>query len=177
MPTDTFFRLPEEKRARILEGAWSEFTAVPYAEASINRIVQMDPSSVALQRASAIASCKSGTGEVFSYVGPVMDQRCYMQDGNSLNIHVFSNVIDVPGFDYSRLLLNALSVPGRHLFAVVSHDRDFSGGTSRIRDAYALLSDATVSGECVEIAATDVLQYLCNGTMKAVCFAKLMEVL
>ena len=32
MPTDTFFRLPEEKRARILEGAWSEFTAVPYAE-------------------------------------------------------------------------------------------------------------------------------------------------
>ena len=40
MPTDTFFRLPEEKRARILESAWSEFTAVPYAEASINRIVQ-----------------------------------------------------------------------------------------------------------------------------------------
>ena len=40
MPTDTFFRLPEEKRTRILEGAWSEFTAVPYAEASINRIVQ-----------------------------------------------------------------------------------------------------------------------------------------
>ena len=40
MPTDTFFRLPEEKRARILEGAWSEFTAVPYAEASINRIVR-----------------------------------------------------------------------------------------------------------------------------------------
>ena len=37
MPTDTFFRLPEEKRTRILEGAWSEFTAVPYAEASINR--------------------------------------------------------------------------------------------------------------------------------------------
>ena len=33
MPTDTFFRLPEEKRTRILEGAWSEFTAVPYAEA------------------------------------------------------------------------------------------------------------------------------------------------
>ena len=40
MPTDTFFRLPEEKRARIMDSAWSEFTAVPYAEASINRIVQ-----------------------------------------------------------------------------------------------------------------------------------------
>ena len=40
MPTDTFFRLPEEKRGRILAGAWEEFTAVPYAEASINRIVR-----------------------------------------------------------------------------------------------------------------------------------------
>ena len=40
MPTETFFRLPEEKRTRILESAWCEFTAVPYAEASINRIVR-----------------------------------------------------------------------------------------------------------------------------------------
>lgn len=40
MPTDTFFRLPEEKRGRILASAWEEFTAVPYAEASINRIVR-----------------------------------------------------------------------------------------------------------------------------------------
>jgi len=40
MPTDTFFRLPEEKRERILTSAWEEFTAVPYAEASINRIVR-----------------------------------------------------------------------------------------------------------------------------------------
>lgn len=40
MPTDTFFRLPEEKRARILESAWAEFTRVPYSEVSINRIIQ-----------------------------------------------------------------------------------------------------------------------------------------
>lgn len=39
MPTETFFRLPEEKRARILECAWEEFTRVPYTEASINRII------------------------------------------------------------------------------------------------------------------------------------------
>ena len=30
MPTDTFFRLPEAKRARILESAWEEFTTVAY---------------------------------------------------------------------------------------------------------------------------------------------------
>ena len=40
MPTDTFFRLPEEKRERIMESAWAEITRVPYSDVSINRIVQ-----------------------------------------------------------------------------------------------------------------------------------------
>ncbi len=40
MPTDTFFRLPEAKRARILESAWEEFTTVAYVDVSINRIIQ-----------------------------------------------------------------------------------------------------------------------------------------
>lgn len=39
MPSETFFRLPEEKRQRILDAAWEEFTRVPYADASINRII------------------------------------------------------------------------------------------------------------------------------------------
>lgn len=39
MPTATFYRLPEEKRTRLLEAAWEEFTRVPFAEASINRII------------------------------------------------------------------------------------------------------------------------------------------
>ncbi len=40
MPTKTFFRLPEEKRTRLTEAAWKEFTAVRLADASINRIVR-----------------------------------------------------------------------------------------------------------------------------------------
>ncbi len=39
MCTDTFLRLPEEKRNRFLEAAWAEFTSVPFEEASINQIV------------------------------------------------------------------------------------------------------------------------------------------
>lgn len=39
MPTGTFFRLPEEKRQRLTEAAWDEFTRVPFSEASINRII------------------------------------------------------------------------------------------------------------------------------------------
>lgn len=40
MPTQTFFHLPEEKREKLLCAARAEFSRVPYAEASINKIVQ-----------------------------------------------------------------------------------------------------------------------------------------
>ena len=40
MPSDTFFRLPDAKRQRLLDAAWDEFTRVRCADASINRIIQ-----------------------------------------------------------------------------------------------------------------------------------------
>ena len=40
MPTSTFFRLPEEKRKRLMDAAWEEFTTNSYTDASINRIIQ-----------------------------------------------------------------------------------------------------------------------------------------
>lgn len=40
MCTETFLRLPEEKRNRFLDAAWEEFTSVPFEEASINKIVR-----------------------------------------------------------------------------------------------------------------------------------------
>lgn len=40
MPTQTFFRLPEEKQETLLRAARAEFSRVSYAEASINKIVQ-----------------------------------------------------------------------------------------------------------------------------------------
>lgn len=39
MCTETFLRLPEEKRNRFLDAAWEEFTRVPFADVSINKIV------------------------------------------------------------------------------------------------------------------------------------------
>ncbi|MBQ2739471.1 MAG: helix-turn-helix transcriptional regulator, partial [Oscillibacter sp.] len=40
MCSETFLRLPEEKRRRILDAAWEEFTRVSFSDASINQIVQ-----------------------------------------------------------------------------------------------------------------------------------------
>ena len=40
MCTETFLRLPEEKRNRFLEAAWEEFTTVPFSRVSINQIIR-----------------------------------------------------------------------------------------------------------------------------------------
>lgn len=39
MPTSTYFRLPEEKRERLLAACWSELTRVRFADVSVNRII------------------------------------------------------------------------------------------------------------------------------------------
>lgn len=40
MPSATFFRLPEEKRQRLLSAARAEFSQVSYPDVSINRVIQ-----------------------------------------------------------------------------------------------------------------------------------------
>jgi len=40
LPTTTFFNLPAEKRDKLLHAARQEFSRVPYADASINRIIR-----------------------------------------------------------------------------------------------------------------------------------------
>lgn len=39
MPTSTFFRLPEEKRSRLIEAGWTELTQVRFTDVSISRII------------------------------------------------------------------------------------------------------------------------------------------
>ena len=40
MCTETFLRLPEEKRRRFLDAAWEEFTSARFVDVSINQIVR-----------------------------------------------------------------------------------------------------------------------------------------
>ncbi len=40
MCTETFLRLPEEKRRRFLDAAWEEFTSARFTDVSINQIVR-----------------------------------------------------------------------------------------------------------------------------------------
>ena len=63
MPTDTFFRLPEEKRQRLTRAVCRELSRVPFSEYSINRVVQ----DANIPRGSYYQYFES-RDDVFSYV-------------------------------------------------------------------------------------------------------------
>ena len=82
MCKETFLRLPEEKRTRILNAAWDEFTTVPYANASINRII----------RAAGIPR-----GSFYQY----------FEDKDDLFRHLMTQISDQLSERYKRLLQEA----------------------------------------------------------------------
>ena len=96
MCNETFLRLPEEKRTRILNAAWDEFTTVSFANASINRII----------RAAGIPR-----GSFYQY----------FEDKNDLFRHLMTQITDQLNEHYKRLLQEA----DGNLFrsALMSYDR------------------------------------------------------
>lgn len=101
--------------------------------AALKKIVLVEPSAGALVRAEAIYRIIAPAAEIvcvcktFDEMQP--DDFGAVADLDTL--HLFSNVIDVPGYDQFRLFSHALS-EGSHRVVAVSHDRDFDGGTQRL---------------------------------------------
>ena len=67
MCTETFLRLPEEKRTRFLDAAWEEFTQTGFADASINQIVRR----AGVPRGS-FYQYFSGKDDLFDYLGNII---------------------------------------------------------------------------------------------------------
>ncbi|MBE6963942.1 MAG: TetR/AcrR family transcriptional regulator [Ruminococcaceae bacterium] len=67
MCTETFLRLPEEKRERFLDAAWEEFTQTGFADASINQIVRR----AGVPRGS-FYQYFSDKDDLFSYLGNII---------------------------------------------------------------------------------------------------------
>lgn len=85
MPTATFFRLPEEKRTRLIESAWEEFTTIPFAEASINRIIR---------------SARIPRGSFYQYFADKTDLFLYLMDqSRSRFIALFARELELADGD------------------------------------------------------------------------------
>ena len=127
MPTSTFFRLPEEKRERLMDAAWAEFTSTSFTDASINRIIH----SARIPRGSFYQYFQDKEdlfwhllGEIRQYFFGVFEEVLRETRGDlfPFPVHVFDRFMDPtgstdpilqrciqimqlnPGFDFRNLL-------------------------------------------------------------------------
>ena len=92
MCTETFRRLPEEKRNRILNAAWEEFTTVPFAGASINQII----------RRAGIPR-----GSFYQYFADKSDLfSCLMDDVREQMARIFRDILSETDGDIFQTALN-----------------------------------------------------------------------
>ena len=92
MCTATFLRLPEEKRNRILDAAWEEFSTVPFAGASVNQIV----------RRAGIPR-----GSFYQYFADKSDLFAYLMDGVRQQVSKYRTVLSETGGDMFAAALRA----------------------------------------------------------------------
>ena len=96
---------------------------------------------------------------------------------NTTTLHLFSNVLDVPGFDQGALF-NKTFTNGRHMIIAVSHDRNFNGGSGRIRaieeemrksshSAWLTVHSSTISEfKCGTAGKFDAISWVADLTVK-----------
>lgn len=109
MCTETFLRLPEEKRSRFLEAAWGEFTRVKFSDASINQIV----------RRAGIPR-----GSFYQYFADKEDLFAYLlQDVREQFVQLFARLLEDNGGDIFQMQLAAYDYISREMNPGLLRDR------------------------------------------------------
>lgn len=102
-------------------------------------IYLIEPSSLALARATALYQRLAPSARIVPLCKGFDDvDRADLPIADDQTIwHIFSNALDVEGYDAVALLKKTIR-PGKNIIMAVSPDRDFKGGTPRI----AMVKDA-----------------------------------
>ncbi|MCI8909735.1 MAG: TetR/AcrR family transcriptional regulator [Oscillibacter sp.] len=130
MPTETFLRLPEEKRGRFMEAAWAEFTRVKFADASINQIVRQagiprgsfyqyfaGKEELFLYLLEDVKVCVVGffgdllrqtDGDIFQLQMAVYDEIVRCEEPRPLMVRCFQVLQVNPGIDLQKLMAGML---------------------------------------------------------------------
>ncbi len=112
-----------------------------------SKITLIEPSKIALNRAESILRCYLQKGKIISVNKTLdnVDQKEIQTNGDTVKIHLFSNILDIDDFNIDNLLSKILKIKGLHHFLAVSHNRNFDGGSERLRNAYKIFTDEKYS--------------------------------
>ncbi len=104
----------------------------------LSKIKLIEPSSLALNRAKKVLQYYSPNTKIVDINKKLddLDTKDLETDKNLGKIHLFSNILDIDGFDIAKLFNRIIKNKGHHRFLAVSHDRNFAGGTPRLERIY-----------------------------------------
>lgn len=144
----------------------------------LSQIVLIEPSQIALERAQAILDCYCPHSEIKSTNKKLDDltQADLELREKDNKIHLFSNILDVSGFDQFGLFNKIFATKGFHYIIAVSHDRSFDGGSQRLRDIYNAINDEKHK-DWLFVQNANINQFTCSNGKPAISFYVQLEVL
>ena len=146
---------------------------------SIRKVVLIEPSEVALRRAEAIINCYSANQFQIETINKTLGElgaEELLGNKRVLTNHIFSNVLDIDGYDHFELLEKIFQRKGRHCILAVSHDRSFEGGSSRFRDLEKAICDPQFH-DWFTVQQTHIWQFECGNGKPAIAWVLETEVI
>jgi SAM-dependent methyltransferase len=146
---------------------------------SVRKVTLIEPSLVALERAAAIVACYSANRFQIETINKTLGELDAVELLGSTGVltnHIFSNVLDIDGYDHFRLLEKLFQRKGRHCILAVSHDRNFEGGSSRVLDLEKAICDPQYH-RWFAVQHTDVWQFECGNRKPAIAWVLEVEVI
>ena len=138
----------------------------PAIFADVKQILLIEPSPLALARARAVYEHLAPRSEVRTICKSFDDvKKGQAAPGGLETLHLFSNVLDVAGFDAPALLFKALQ-PGRNVIVAVSPDRNFDGGTARLVDLKQRIDNPNLRAQ-LTVVRNELTTFACDNAKKA----------
>jgi hypothetical protein len=145
---------------------------------TVSGIVLVEPSKVALERARAVVECYCPSADL-SCVNKKLDEVLEMDlqlSQNCTNLHLFSNVLDIKGFDRAAIFKKIFATAGHHIVFAVSHNRDHNGGSARIRTLADAISDEKYA-QWLSVEKSKINEFDCSNGMPAISWELRLKVL
>lgn len=137
----------------------------------VDSVILIEPSSVALTRAEHILGCYLPRAEIRT-VNKLLDNLDHddlVSPAHNITIHLFSNILDVEGFDQYTLFSDMFQHAGLHLVIAVGNDRSQQGGSQRLTTLFELMHD-TAHRDWLNIQHSELMSFETNGGKAAMFF-------
>lgn len=131
----------------------------------------IEPSNVAVTRAAGVLAryCPDAVIKTTCKTLDNIEKEDIDISSDSTKVHLFSNILDVEGFDMVKVFNKALATKGPHLILAVSHDRDHNGGSPRVKGIYDVII-RSASEKTFSIREDKIDQFTCANSMPAIAF-------